>query len=345
VSSVAPSSGSTTGGTSVTITGTGFASDATESIGGVAATSVVVSGSTSISAVVGPRAAAGAAEVSVVSGGKTATLANGFTFVAPSGSNRPPVISSFRSVGSRNNQPSGFADIDETVQITATVTDAETPVSSLTYEWTAPGALTPAGATVSWKIPSSFASGTPSTVMIGLNVIEKFTEGAVQHTQATAGSFAMRVHDSQKEVMDAGEDFLTLFSNSSYTTSQVLHNFSTTCDGGAGRANEAVDVDRNRRDYTQDFNAFRINRRPPVTFNFRGSCVLPDGRVQRNIDACSSYTVHWEVTKKAGGGREITDGVDYVSAVLENDRWLLCHSDFIGTSRNALTGEIRALSW
>ena len=73
--------------------------------------------------------------------------------------------------------------------------------------------------------------------------------------------------------------------------------------------------------------------------------MLPDGRVQRNVDACITYTAHWEVTSRSNGSREITDGVDYVSAVLENDKWLLCHSDFIGTSTNLLTGEVKALRW
>ena len=34
-----------------------------------------------------------------------------------------------------------------------------------------------------------------------------------------------------------------------------------------------------------------------------------------------------------------------LSAVLEIDRWLLCHSDFIGTVTNPLTGAVRMLSW
>jgi hypothetical protein len=345
VSAVSPSSGSTTGGNSLTISGTGFGSDSTVTIGGIPATSVVVSGTTSITAVTGARTTAGSADVTVTSGGKTSSLSNGFTFVAPSGSNRPPVVASFRSVGSRNNQPNGFADIDETIQVIATVTDSETPNSGLTYEWSAPGTSTQAGTTLTWKIPASFATGTPTTVSVGLKVTESFVEGGVTHHQSTTGAFPVRVHDSQKEIMDAGEDFLLLFGDSTKTTDQVLHNFSTTCDGGKGRANEATDVNRNRADYTQNSAAARAVRRPPVTFNFLKLGCYPAGRNQPNTDACSSYTVHWESTKKSTGQKEITDGIDYVSAVLENDRWLLCHSDFIGTATNPLTGEIRSVSW
>jgi len=345
VTSVSPTSGSTTGGNSITISGTGFASDATVSIGGVPATRVVVSGSTSITAVTGLRTAAGAAEISVTTGGKTSTLANAFTFVAPSGANRAPVISAFRSIGSRNNQPSGFADIDETVQVLATVTDSETSNASLTYDWTAPGTLTPSGPTLTWKIPSSISGGTPATVTVGLTVTETFTEGGVTHTQSTSGSFPVRVHDSQNEILGAGTDFLLLFSDSTKSTNEVLHNFSTTCDGGKGRTNEANDTDQNRRLFLQNFAAARVVRRPPATFNFVHQGCFPSGRQQPNTDACSAYTVHWEVTYKSDGKKETADGIDYVSAVLENDRWLLCHSDFIGTATTTLTGETRSLTW
>ncbi len=345
VTSVSPTSGSTTGGNSITISGTGFASDATVSVGGVPASGVVVSGSTSITAVTGLRTTAGAAEISVTTGGKTSTLANAFTFVAPSGANRAPVISAFRSIGSRNNQPSGFADIDETVQVLATVTDSETSNASLTYDWTAPGTLTPSGPTLTWKIPSSISGGTPATVTVGLKVTETFTEGGVTHTQSTSGSFPVRVHDSQNEILSAGTDFLLLFSDSTKSTNEVLHNFSTTCDGGKGRTNEANDTDQNRRLFLQNFAAARVVRRPPATFNFVHQGCFPSGRQQPNTDACSAYTVHWEVTYKSDGKKETADGIDYVSAVLENDRWLLCHSDFIGTATTTLTGETRSLTW
>ncbi|MFN7915176.1 MAG: IPT/TIG domain-containing protein [Vicinamibacterales bacterium] len=345
VSSISPASGSTTGGNSVTITGTGFSSDATVTIGGAAAINVVVSGSTTITATTSARPTTGVGDVSVTSGGKTSSLTNGFTFVAPSGTNRLPVIASFRSVGSRNNQPSGFADIDETVQVIATVTDTETAASALTYDWTGPGTLTANGSTLTWKVPSSFSQGTPTTATIGLTVTEKFTEGGVQHQQTAGGTFAVRVHDSQNEILSAGEDFLLLFSDSSKTTEQVLHNFSTTCDNGKGRTNEASDTDQNRRLFIQNFAAARVVRRPPATFNFVRQGCFPAGRQQPNTDACSSYNVHWEVTYKSDGHKETADGIDYVSAVLENDRWLLCHSDFIGTVTNPLTGEIKAMRW
>jgi hypothetical protein len=347
ISAISPSAGSTKGGTAVSITGSGFSSGATVTIGGIAASVVAVQGSQAITATTPASSAAGAVDVMVTSGGRTATLTRGFTFVAPSGANQAPVIVSIRSTGSgsRTNQPSGFADLDEAVTLVATVTDVETPASALTYAWSGPGAFSGSGATVSWRVPAT-VSPTPSTVPVVLTVTELFTEGGVGHTNTVSRTFAVDVHDSQKEILDMGEDFLTLFSNSEVPTDQVLHSFSTTCDDGSGRAAEKRDVDRNRRDFVQDFSKARVTRRPPVTFNFSGYCASPNG--PRRADACSMFTVHWEVTNKNPpdtGKREIADGTDYVTAVLEGNRWFLCHSDFRGTVTNPTTGLTRHVIW
>ena len=83
VTSVSPSSGTTAGGTAVTITGTNFATGATVTFGGTAATNVVVVSSTSITATT-PAGNAGPVTVTVINpGGQSGNLANGFTYVAP----------------------------------------------------------------------------------------------------------------------------------------------------------------------------------------------------------------------------------------------------------------------
>lgn len=345
ISAISPSAGSTKGGTTVAISGRGFSSGATVTIGGTPAPVVAVQGSQAITASTPASSAPGAVDVVVTSGGRTATLPRGFTFVAPSGANQAPVIASIRSTGSRTNQPSGFADLDETITLVATVTDAVTPPASLTYAWTGPGTFSGSGATVSWRAPAT-VSPTPSTVVVALTVTEAFTEGGVSHTNTASRTFVIDVHDSQKEILDMGEDFLTLFSRSEVPADQVLHNFSTTCDDGSGRAAEKRDVDKNRREFIQDFSKFRVARMPPVAFNFGARCSSPNG--PRRADACARFVVHWEVTHKNPpdtGKREITDGTDYVTAVLENSRWYLCHSDFSGTVTNATTGATRHVIW
>ena len=80
VSSISPNSGSTSGGTAVTITGTNFLAGATVSIGGAAATGVNVTSSTTINAVT-PAHAAGTVSVTVTNtDGQSGTLANSFTY-------------------------------------------------------------------------------------------------------------------------------------------------------------------------------------------------------------------------------------------------------------------------
>ncbi len=89
VSSIAPSTGPAGGGTAVTITGTGFLSGATVSLGGTAATGVVVSGSTMISATTAAHAT-GAVNVVVTNpDSQSGTLTNGYTYGNPA-----PTVSS-----------------------------------------------------------------------------------------------------------------------------------------------------------------------------------------------------------------------------------------------------------
>lgn len=81
ISSVSPASGPASGGTAVTITGTGFQS-ASVFFGGVAATSVSLFSSTQLVATA-PAGSPGSVNVTVQNpDGQTATLANGFTYSA-----------------------------------------------------------------------------------------------------------------------------------------------------------------------------------------------------------------------------------------------------------------------
>jgi hypothetical protein len=86
LSSLTPSSGPTAGGTSVTITGTGFTAGSTVSFGGTPAPTVTVNSATSITVVTPPHAA-GAVDVTVTTPGGT-SAPGAFTFIAA------PVISS-----------------------------------------------------------------------------------------------------------------------------------------------------------------------------------------------------------------------------------------------------------
>jgi hypothetical protein len=80
VTSVTPTSGTTIGGTIVTITGANFAAGASVTFGGTAATAVTVNSATQITATT-PAHAAGAVTIVVTnSDGRTGSLANGYTY-------------------------------------------------------------------------------------------------------------------------------------------------------------------------------------------------------------------------------------------------------------------------
>jgi len=85
ITSISPTTGTTLGGSAITITGTNFSADSTVTVDGVAATSIVVLSPTSISAVT-PAGIEGARDVVVTIAGGRATKASAFTYIGLPGS-------------------------------------------------------------------------------------------------------------------------------------------------------------------------------------------------------------------------------------------------------------------
>jgi hypothetical protein len=90
ITSISPGSGSTAGGTPVTIIGSNFAAGAAVSLGGAAATNVVRVNSTTLTAMTAPRAAGIVNIVVTNPDGQSGTLANGYSYT---GGNPAPTIS------------------------------------------------------------------------------------------------------------------------------------------------------------------------------------------------------------------------------------------------------------
>jgi hypothetical protein len=108
IAAVKPNSGSTAGGTAITITGTGFQAGATVSLGGVPATSVVVVGSTTITAVTGAHATGAVSAVVTNPDGGSATLANAFFYAPPPAALGFYTLTPCRVIDTRNpNGPLG----------------------------------------------------------------------------------------------------------------------------------------------------------------------------------------------------------------------------------------------
>ena len=195
VSSVSPATGSTSGGTTVTISGTGFASGATVSFvdatRAVAATSVSFIGGTQLTAVT-PAHAAGATDMVVGNPTKrTATKPGGFTFVTPpSGAlvtGTKTVSGAFVPGGSivytitlRNTgggtQPNASSDeLSDVLPSSLTLVSAAASAGSAT--------ATPATDTVAWN--GSIASGGTVTVTIQATVKATTAAGTVVSNQGT----------------------------------------------------------------------------------------------------------------------------------------------------------------
>ena len=92
ISALSPARGTTGGGTTVTITGTGFTGATAVTFAGVAATSFTVDSATQITAVTPAGASAGDVDVAVTTGGGTTALASGFRYEVPTPDSTTPAI-------------------------------------------------------------------------------------------------------------------------------------------------------------------------------------------------------------------------------------------------------------
>jgi IPT/TIG domain/Metallo-peptidase family M12 len=97
---ISPNSGTTAGGTPVTITGTSFVAPATVTLGGTAATAVSVVNPATITATT-PAHAAGTVNVVVQSNAQTGTLTNGYFYFTPAPPGKFYTLSPCRLVDTR----------------------------------------------------------------------------------------------------------------------------------------------------------------------------------------------------------------------------------------------------
>jgi hypothetical protein len=318
LSGITPATGPATGGTLVTISGANFTTGASLTIGGVAVTDLTISSATSITAKTGAHAA-GAADVFLTQSGQSARLTGAFTYLTT----KPPSIQSIVALGTRANEPGQFADLNEQIAVTATVTDPDTAAGLLTYQWSADlGTISGTGSQVTWQAPASAV--TPAKATITLTV----SDGA----NSVSGTTVVSLHDSTKEIGDMATLFLVNFSKSDVPVDTVMKDFTPACPGTAA---ERQDVENNRSEFIITY----WNVQPPqVTVNFGAGCQTLHGL--RQGDGCSNSQVRWD-SNKIAGGTDSVEGVDEIAAVFLSDRWWLCSSDFDGKHLNGA----RFLGW
>ena len=193
VTSVSPATGTTHGGTSVTITGTNFAGVSAVRFGAAAAASYTVGSTSSITATT-PAASAGTVDVTVTTGaGTSATSANDqYTFTTPP--NSPPVYTAAGTNTSQSVAVGGTltalaatdADGDS---LTFTLTGGSLPPGvSLGSDGTFSGTVSSAGDTSATIQVSDGQGGTASTTLA--------VHAAVVPTVAITGGASVSTSDS-----------------------------------------------------------------------------------------------------------------------------------------------------
>jgi hypothetical protein len=224
--------------------------------------------------------------------------------------NTPPVIGSLTVDRERT-------EVGRDVRISATVTDAETPVTSLAYEWTsAVGTFTGTGAEVMWR--ASATATTPAAIELTLTVVERYTAivGGVSRSleNRTTKTASIRVNNSPRETAELGVRFLTDFANSRIPAAVAVREFTDSC---SGKQDELRDVEHNRE--TFDIVGFELGT-PDVELNSR----LTSATIEIPCDFTS--------IRLSTGETEQATGTCALTAVYEQFRWWLCTSRFFGTT-------------
>jgi hypothetical protein len=226
----------------------------------------------------------------------------------PPVTNTPPVIEAL-TIAPR-------AEADQPVQITATIKDLETPLSQLTYTWSAsPQAGSFSGnsvvgsqALITWRPPKG--EKTPDLYTITVTVSEAYTSAGQAKQNSVSSSATVHYNDSLTEMKTVGYDFLVYkFGMFNVSAAEAVSNFSDSC---SGKAAEKDQIEINR----QEFHIWSASFPAPVA-TINGS--LTAGAVE---GPCT-----FEDTPN-GGQRERVSGTCLLTTVYENFRWLLCDSHF-----------------
>ena len=252
--------------------------------------------------------------------------------------NTAPTIDGIAAQGRRAKEPPNFADIRETIDVSASVRDPETSIDELVYQWSATaGTFTGTGRTVTWTAPDTVQG--IATVTITLKVVENFGyPGQPKNfSHNTTSTVTLALHDSNKEVGDMAFRFLDQFSQPQTNKDwrDIMRDFKAQACPDPGEVDsERVDVEKHYNNYFM--NSYRVDP-PIVTPNFASSCAVP-GRPSLRGDACVRVGVLWDSTQVTATPplKKVTVGVDYLAAAYSpiDRRWWLCSSTFneTGTS-------------
>ncbi len=221
--------------------------------------------------------------------------------------NTAPVV---RSVTANRTQ----VDAGQEVEITAVAEDAQTPAELLTYEWAAEpvgGTFASQGHIVRWRAPID--GPVPSDYAIRVTVRDLTLS-------ATMTTSPIRVNDGVREMRQLADTFLTDFADSTKSAEFCVRNFTDAC---RGKAEEQLDIQNNRRQYTILRETHRIDS---VQLNSGWIfCTAPSGPA-----SCALVVAPVEWVSRVNGSLRVDTAVgrSFLTGVFEGRQWWLCDSRF-----------------
>jgi uncharacterized repeat protein (TIGR02059 family) len=221
VSSVSASSGTSAGGTSITITGTNFLAGATVTVGGVSCTNVTVVSATSITCNT-PAGSAGAQNIVVTNtDAQAATLSSGFTYITPPTAPATPAVVASSDSGSSNSD---------------NITSDNTPtisVGSVTNGNTVTVTATKAGAA---SVTCSFTATAQSSCDLGTLADGIWSISSIQTSNGVASAASSAMTMTVDTTRPTVTSFSSTTANGTYvagTTINITANMSETIEDGA----------------------------------------------------------------------------------------------------------------
>jgi hypothetical protein len=234
----------------------------------------------------------------------------------------PPVVRNDAPVIASMVVNSPRVEADQDVVATAFVSDAETPLDQLTYQWSATpvnGTFTGPGPIATWRAPRQ--QTTPDTYTLKLLITEKYTSAGLPKENTVSSSVQVHYNDSVREITTISMRFLTeLFPTYTVPANQAVVDFSDSC---SEKSAEQNDVANNRINYQI------------LSGTYTNVSVSPNG--SRTFADVSGICVFKDIPKDSKdpnfGKTETVTGICRLTAIYENWKWWLCSSNFEGSGR------------
>ena len=321
VTSVAPAAGPASGATSVTLTGTGFLANSagtnTVSIGGSAATSVIVFSDTSMTCVVPAGVAGTSVDVVVTNANGPGTLSGGFSY-HPEPTVTGVVAAAGTSLGGTSVTLSGTGFL---------ANDAGT--NSVTFGGTSATAVVVVDDTaITCATPAGTPGATVDVVVTNTNGVGTLASGFGYHATPTVsgvtpaagpspGGTSVTITGTGFLVNDAGTNAVT-FGGNAATSIVVVDDTTITCDAPAGTGGLSVDVVVSNTNGTGTLvGGYAYHPGPTLT-----SVAASSGRWQGGESVTLTGTGF--AANSAGANSVTFDGVTATSIVVVNDTTITC---------------------